>query len=319
MIRVHSISLVRRTLVGVILGVPLFCCASGQEQPELEKGTSLPIANVLDYVAACNDGSTSLQRAKDLLNEPPRGKRYEGQIRVEDVREAMKFPFSVEKAQDGAYEIATLYKNNWSYFRVTDPRQRQKAERLKKGSMVRVIAVYTETENRDNSNVIFYGRFRETEIIDEAQGPKEGAGQKGSEARNLEKEVLGVVTDLNRCWTTGRTDELARFFHPDMVAVTPADRLPLVGGGTCAAAWKAYADSTTIRSFHAADYRVRVFGNAAVVTYTFEMECEQGGKTFMPSGRDMMLLVREDGKWWLVADQFSAYPIDADKVVSPAK
>jgi hypothetical protein len=25
-------------------------------------------------------------------------------------------------------------------------------------------------------------------------------------------------------------------------------------------------------------------------------------------GRDMLVLVREDGRWWVVADQFSPYP-----------
>jgi len=53
---------------------------------------------------------------------------------------------------------------------------------------------------------------------------------------------------------------------------------------------------------------VRIFGEAAVVTYFYELRCRMGGAEQTLGGRDMLFLVREAGRWWAVADQFSAYP-----------
>jgi uncharacterized protein (TIGR02246 family) len=123
-----------------------------------------------------------------------------------------------------------------------------------------------------------------------------------------EREVWNAVETMNRCWTAGDPRELALHFHPRMTAITPADDLPLVGGGACAAAWARYAATVRIRSWRTRDERVAVFGDAAVVTYLYEMECETGGRTVRPRGRDLLALVREEGAWRVVADHFSPYP-----------
>jgi hypothetical protein len=38
------------------------------------------------------------------------------------------------------------------------------------------------------------------------------------------------------------------------------------------------------------------------------MSFDMAGQTVTMGGRDMFVMVKEDGKWWVVADQFSAYP-----------
>jgi uncharacterized protein (TIGR02246 family) len=123
-----------------------------------------------------------------------------------------------------------------------------------------------------------------------------------------EREVWTAVETMYHYWTAGDPRELARHFHPRMVAVTPADDLPLVGGEACAAAWARDAATVRIRSWRTRGERVAVFGDAAVVTYLYEMECETEGRTFRPRGRDLLALVREDGRWRVVADHFSPSP-----------
>jgi hypothetical protein len=57
------------------------------------------------------------------------------------------------------------------------------------------------------------------------------------------------------------------------------------------------------------DPKVTIFGdNTAVVTYYCEAEVEMGGKVVELTGRDMFCMVKENGKWWAVADQFSGEP-----------
>jgi ketosteroid isomerase-like protein len=56
------------------------------------------------------------------------------------------------------------------------------------------------------------------------------------------------------------------------------------------------------------DPKIEIHGNTAVVTYYFDMSFEMGGQTIKMGGRDMFVFVKEGGKWWAVADQFSPYP-----------
>ena len=53
---------------------------------------------------------------------------------------------------------------------------------------------------------------------------------------------------------------------------------------------------------------IHVYGDAAVVAYDFDVSFDMDGNTIQSSGRDMFFFIREQGHWWVVADQFSAYP-----------
>lgn len=127
----------------------------------------------------------------------------------------------------------------------------------------------------------------------------------------ITEEVWQTIQALNRAWTVdGNADELGNYFHRDMVAITATDRERLEGSDACVAAWKAFAESTKINYWREIDPKVQVYGNCkfAVVTYYFDMSFDMGGQTIKMGGRDMFALVNEDGKWLVVADQFSPYP-----------
>lgn len=126
--------------------------------------------------------------------------------------------------------------------------------------------------------------------------------------QSLEAEVLEFIARLNACWTEGDPEELREFFHQDMVAVTPVEREPRVGREACVAGWAGFARNAKIRSWVERGHRVRIFGDAAVVTYFYELRCRMGGAELTLDGRDLFFLVRENGRWWAVADQFSAFP-----------
>ncbi|MBU0742352.1 nuclear transport factor 2 family protein [bacterium] len=128
----------------------------------------------------------------------------------------------------------------------------------------------------------------------------------------VETEVWDPVEALNRCWTTGSAADLRDYFHETMVAITPADRMPLLGREACVSAWTEYAETTKIISWQTHNPNIRVYGDTAIVTYSYEMRCERAGMSFRPSGRDMIVLVRDAGRWWVIADQFSPYPDGGD-------
>jgi len=49
-------------------------------------------------------------------------------------------------------------------------------------------------------------------------------------------------------------------------------------------------------------------GNPDNLAYYYDMSFEMGGQTIATGGREMFFFVRENGRWWAAADQFSGYP-----------
>jgi len=127
-----------------------------------------------------------------------------------------------------------------------------------------------------------------------------------SEPDDVQQEVWDTIRAVNEAWTRGDPDQLRAFFHPRMVAITPSDRLRREGVEACLAGWKAFVEATRIHSWRERDPLVQVYGDAAVVTYYYDIDFEMNGERRQEGGRDMFFLVREDGRWWVVADQFSS-------------
>jgi len=126
-----------------------------------------------------------------------------------------------------------------------------------------------------------------------------------------EKEVWASVQAMNRCWTENSGDQLERlkdYFHETMVAVTPVDRLRLEGKEACFAGWSRFAQTTAIHFWKESNPLVRLYGRTAVVTYYYDMAYDFEGQKIATTGRDMMVLVQENGRWQMVADQFSPPP-----------
>jgi len=125
------------------------------------------------------------------------------------------------------------------------------------------------------------------------------------------EEVWQTIQALNRAWTVeGDADKLENFFHKDMIAITPTTRERIEGRDACIASWKAFMQSAKINYWKEIDPKVQLYGKGrfAVVTYYFDMSFEMNGHTIKMQGRDLFTLVKEDGKWWVVADQFSPNP-----------
>lgn len=123
------------------------------------------------------------------------------------------------------------------------------------------------------------------------------------------EDVWKTIQTLNRAWTIEKNpDKLKDYFHKNMVAITATDRERLEGREACVASWKKFAEAAKIHYWKEIDPNIRLYGNCAVVTYYFDMSFDMDGQTIKMGGQDMFTLVNEDGKWWVVADQFSPYP-----------
>ena len=122
------------------------------------------------------------------------------------------------------------------------------------------------------------------------------------------QEVWETIRALNDTWTKGNPDDLAGHFHNDMVAIVPPVRERLNGRDACVASWKGFAQTAKILGWCEIDPQIEIHGPTAIVTCYYEMSCEMDGESISLAGRDMMVLHKKKGKWWVIADQFSPYP-----------
>lgn len=95
-----------------------------------------------------------------------------------------------------------------------------------------------------------------------------------------------------------------------MVAITPTDRLRLEGREACVAAWQGFLDEAKVTRWEEREPDVRLHGQGrlAIVTYYYDMTVEVAGGAIDLSGRDMLVLVEEGGRWRMVADHLSGFP-----------
>ena len=128
----------------------------------------------------------------------------------------------------------------------------------------------------------------------------------GSDAEK--QQVWATIRALNDTWTKGNAAELVNFFHPEMVSINPADRKRREGQGACAAAWQLFARQATIQSWQEEEPLIQIFGDSAVVSYYYQLQCTLRGRTLLLTGRELYCLARQEGRWWVVADQYSSYP-----------
>lgn len=131
------------------------------------------------------------------------------------------------------------------------------------------------------------------------------------EHNEVKEEVLEFIQRMNRLWTVhNNPDALVDYFHADMVAITPVDRLRREGREACVDGWRDFCMAVKILSWKENDVRVNVFGEGqfAVLSYYYEMTYEMNGQKYESLGRDLFSLVKENGRWWVVSDQFSSFP-----------
>jgi hypothetical protein len=126
----------------------------------------------------------------------------------------------------------------------------------------------------------------------------------------VKQEIWATVRAMNDAWTKGNPDDLSKYFHPNMVAITATERNRLDGAAACIASWKGFATAAKIHRWEETNPVIHVYGSSAVAAYYFDMSFDMGGQTINMDGRDMFFFVRENGKWLAVADQFSPYPVE---------
>lgn len=125
---------------------------------------------------------------------------------------------------------------------------------------------------------------------------------------NNEQEIIDFIRKMNQLWTTeGKPQELSEYFHDDMVSVSPNYPERIVGRNACVDAWAAFSRNAKIEYWKEYEHLVQFYndGKSAVLNYYFEVAFVMNGTKIISKGRDMFFLIKEDNRWWVVANHFS--------------
>jgi uncharacterized protein (TIGR02246 family) len=121
-----------------------------------------------------------------------------------------------------------------------------------------------------------------------------------SEGARDTEEIWQLVKRMNDAWAKDGPDELASFFHEDIVMVHPDFTQRTEGKAACVASYEEFRKQAAILDFKISHPGIDVFGETAIATYSYEIAYEMGGERFNDTGRDVFIFVRENGRWLAV-------------------
>jgi len=119
-----------------------------------------------------------------------------------------------------------------------------------------------------------------------------------------------TVQAVNRAWTVHRSlDSLRPHFHPRFAGIYPGG-LRLEGAEALLDSYAEFLGAATVNWYREERPTIQVYGGDmfVVVTYVYDMEYIEGGRTIRTSGHSMYSLVKEGERWLAVGQQFQPLP-----------
>ena len=114
--------------------------------------------------------------------------------------------------------------------------------------------------------------------------------------RDDHAEVRALVDRINGAWMTGRPEglraTLTECFDDAIVIVGPHFHEVARGKDACIGSYEDFVARATLHQCRLSEPRIDVWGDAAVVTYAWEMTYELDGEVDQNSGQDAFLLPR---------------------------
>lgn len=131
-----------------------------------------------------------------------------------------------------------------------------------------------------------------------------------SDSTTAAEAAWATVQAVNRAWAVERSlDSLRSHFHPGFVGIYPTGERT-EGREAVLASYSQFLGSATVNRYREERPSIQIYGGGrfAVVTYAYDMEYVEEGRTIATAGHDMYALVNEGSRWLVVAQQFQPLP-----------
>ena len=117
---------------------------------------------------------------------------------------------------------------------------------------------------------------------------------------DMKNEIRQTVERINEASRKGNIEALKKFCHENVVIVPPGFVQRGEGRDTYLKSVDDFCAQGTVHEYKELSMKIDVFGDVAIVYYSYETKWEMEEKTFNEKGNDVMVLSRTEGKWLLI-------------------
>jgi hypothetical protein len=114
------------------------------------------------------------------------------------------------------------------------------------------------------------------------------------------QQIWHTIQKLNKEWLNNKTDELAYYFHKDMVITGPDMKELSHNRAECIQSYKDFMSLAGVHDYKESDPAVNLVAYTAVVSYRFDIDYTMNGKRYKESGRDLFVMIKEEERWQAV-------------------
>lgn len=116
-----------------------------------------------------------------------------------------------------------------------------------------------------------------------------------------EKKVIEqIIRNINNAWTTANFEDLNEYFHEDMIIAQPGKEIMGKGRQTCVESYRQFVNNVELKEYYESNYEINIWGNTAVVSYSYDIIYKMNNKEFDESGVDVFVFSRAENKWLAV-------------------
>lgn len=126
---------------------------------------------------------------------------------------------------------------------------------------------------------------------------------------DLQREVTAMLHDLLEAVRDRDVDRLESLhrYGPKFTKFDDFEPLHRQDAETCRLAEREGIEGLDEADFTLRDLQVDVFGQVSVATFVLEQRMRAGAETVSADARSTLVLVREDGRWRITHEHFSAF------------
>ncbi|MBI4418738.1 MAG: nuclear transport factor 2 family protein [Ignavibacteriales bacterium] len=112
-----------------------------------------------------------------------------------------------------------------------------------------------------------------------------------------EREVRSTMAAINRAWRENRPLDMKPHIHHDVAMALPGYSGSIAGRDTLIGSFVEFCTNARVLEYREHDEQVQIIGDAAFVSFQFEMVYERAAYRERSKGRDVWAFRRVGGKW----------------------
>ena len=128
----------------------------------------------------------------------------------------------------------------------------------------------------------------------------------------VKSAVLQTLFTINKIRMKGNVADLAQYFHKRMIGFVSDKKGPLNGRSAYIAVWQTFREKARVISCSEIEPMVQLFNATAIITCCFSISYVEADVQREIAGRDMMVFIREEERWWLISERFPLFLIMPD-------